>query len=111
MIHNYSKLFIVCSLIKMIKTSSSETDDFWANNIWLLVILIILSIALIIIIVIISFKIYKKYKNSNQNEKENNFVNTERSSQKYISDYDKQRKNNKKLQYKERPLIEIVEDD
>ena len=48
-------------------------------------------------------------KSANKKENENNFVNTERSSQKYISDYDKIDQNNKKIKYKQRPLKEIEE--
>ena len=37
-------------------------------------------------------------------------VNSERSSQKYISDYEKVGQNNQKIKYKQRPLREIEEE-
>ena len=110
MISNLVFLF-VCSLIEKTKSSSSNSDsNFWDDNLWLLIILIILSIALIILIVFISIKICQNYKSANKKENENNFINTERSSQKYISDYEKVGQNNQKIKYKQRPLREIEEE-
>ena len=111
MIINLIFLFL-CSLIEIIKSGSSNNTDsnFWNDNLWLFILLIILSVALIILIVFISIKIYHKFKSANKKENENNFVNTERSSQKYISDYDKLGQNNKKIKYKQRPLKEIEEE-
>ena len=43
-------------------------------------------------------------------KKKENFVDTERSSQQYISEYNKNTKKNKKIKYKERPLEEIEND-
>ena len=96
------------SLIEKIIANSLKDNDnnFWEDNIWLLVLLIIFSVGLIILIVFISIKIYRNNKKKNSQNKENNLVDTERSSQQYISEYDKNGKNNKKIQYKERPLKE-----
>ena len=106
-------LLFLCfgSLIERIKSNSTNNTEsnFWDDNLWLLILLIILSVALIILIVFISIKLYQKFKSANKKENENNFVNTERSSQKYISDYDKIDQNNKKIKYKQRPLKEIEE--
>ena len=111
MIINLLFLFFV-SLIERIKSNSTNNTEsnFWDDNLWLLILLIILSVALIILIVFISIKLYQKFKSANKKENENNFVNTERSSQKYISDYDKIDQNNKKIKYKQRPLKEIEEE-
>ena len=92
---------------KIIENSLKDNNDnFWEDNIWLIVLLIIFSVGLIILIVFISIKIYKNNKRKNSQNKENNLVDTERSSQQYISEYDKNGKNNKKIQYKERPSKE-----
>ena len=98
MIINFHFLFLF-SLIERIKSNSSNNTEsnFWEDNLWLLILLIILSVALIILIVFISIKLYQKFKSANKRENENNFVNTERSSQKYISDYDKLGENNQKI--------------
>ena len=105
-------LIFICSLIKTTESNSTSSNDstFWEDNVWLLIILIILSIALIVLIVFISIKMCRNYRAVTRQENENNFVNTERSSQKYISEYDKNGKNNKKIKYKERPLKEIEEE-
>ena len=96
---------------KIIANSLKDNNDnFWEDNIWLIVLLIIFSVGLIILIVFISIKIYKNNKRKNPQNKENNLVDTERSSQQYISEYDKNGKNNKKIQYKERPLNEREND-
>ena len=110
--NNFCFIFFIFSLIEKIRTDSSNSDEsnFWNDNIWLFVLLIILSISLVVIIIFISIKIYKKCKNSNSQENKNNFVNTERATQQYISDYDKNLQNNKKIKYKERPLKEIDEE-
>ena len=111
MIINFHFLFLF-SLIERIKSNSSNNTEsnFWEDNLWLLILLIILSVALIILIVFISIKLYQKFKSANKRENEINFVNTERSSQKYISDYDKLGENNQKIKYKQRPLKEIEEE-
>ena len=96
------------SLIEKIISNSlkDNNNNFWDDNIWLFVLLIIFSVALIIIIVFISIKMCRKNKRKNLQNKEINLVDTERSSQQYISEYDKNGKNNKKIQYKERPSKE-----
>ena len=60
----------------------------------------------IILIVFISIKIYKNSRKKTSQNKEINLVDTERASQQYISEYDKNGKNNKKIKYKERPMKE-----
>ena len=108
--NNLNKIFLILLLNKGINSNSSNNDDssFWEDNLWLLIILIILAIALIIVIVFISIKICKKVKDSNNNN--SNLIKEQRSTQKYISEYNKNGQNHKKLNYKERPLKEIEEE-
>ena len=108
--NNLNKIFLILLLNKGINSNSSNNDDssFWEDNLWLLIILIILAIALIIVIVFISIKICKKFKDSNNNN--SNLIKEQRSTQKYISEYNKNGQNHKKLNYKERPLKEIEEE-
>ena len=63
---------------------------------------------MIIIIIILVIKIYKSIQKRN-NEKANISVNTERPSQKYISNYNKERKKTNKIKYKERMIEEKEE--
>ncbi len=109
--NNLNKIFLILLLNKGINSNSSNNDDssFWEDNLWLLIILIILAIAFIIVIVFISIKICKKVKNSNNNNN-SNLIKEQRSTQKYISEYNKNGQNHKKLNYKERPLKEIEEE-
>ena len=107
----YFLFLFYCSFIEKIRANSSNDTDsnFWNDNIWLFILLIIFSVAIIVVIVVISIKIYKRFKNKNSQKKEN-FVDTERSSQQYISEYNKNTIKNKKIKYKERPLEEIEND-
>ena len=109
----YFNIFYIISIIEIVKSDSSSNTDsnFWQDNIWLIILLIIISVGLIVLIVFISIKIYKNYRQNKNQSNENNFVNTERSSQKLISDYDKNGTENKKIKYKERPMTEIKEDE
>ena len=110
--NDLKKIFLIILLNEGINSNSSNNDDtsFWEDNIWLLVLLIILIIAVIVVIVYISINLYKKFKESKNKNSNNYSVNTERSSQKYISEYDKNGHNRQKLKYKERPLKEIEEE-
>ena len=96
------------SLIEKIIANSLKDNDnnYWEDNIWLLVLLIIFSVGLIILIVFISIKIYRNSRKKTSQNKVINLVDTERASQQYISEYDKNGKNNKKIKYKERPMKE-----
>ena len=102
------KIIFFYSLICEIKSNFSADDsDFWDNNIWLIILLIVFSIALIILIILVTIKICKKCKiknnKINNNENQKNFVNTERETQKYSSDYVNNSQNSTKLKYKQRP--------
>ena len=95
---------------KSIKSSidlrkSEEQSEFWEENIWLFIILIIIVIILLIILIFLSIKIYKILKKNKI--KNNDMINTESSSYKYISEYNKRK--TKKLKYNERKM-EIKEE-
>ena len=109
----YFIIIYIISFIEIIKSDSSSNNDsyFWKDNIWLIILLIIISVGLIILIVFISIKIFKNCRRNKKPNNENISVNTERSSQKLVSDYDKNGRNNKKIKYKERPMEEIKEDE
>ena len=81
-----------------------EENDFWEEKyIWLFIILIIILILLFVIIVLLLIKIYTKIKKGiNRNQNKENLVNSERSSQKYISEYNPKKKKIKILKYKTR---------
>ena len=85
-----------------------EEDYFSEQNIWIIILLIIILVILIIVIIILIIKIYKSIQKRN-NEKANISVNTERPSQKYISNYNKKRKKINKMKYKERMIEEKEE--
>jgi len=83
----YFQLFIIIAkeIITNPLRNNREKNDFWENNIWLFILLIIIIIILIALIILIIFKIYQSIKKE-KNKKENEMVNSERSSQKYISE-------------------------
>lgn len=85
-----------------------EKNEFWEEEyIWLLILLIIFLIILIVFIVILLIKICTKIKKGiNKNPNQENMVNSESSSQNYISEYNKKKTKIKKLKYKTR----VIED-
>ena len=87
---------------------NNDEYDFWEENTWLIVLLIIVMIVLIIIIVILIIKIFKsaRKKNKNNKKKKSKIIDSQRASQKYNSDYNKNTKEIKKYKYKERMIEE-----
>jgi competence protein ComGC len=87
---------------------NNDEYDFWEENTWLIVLLIIVMIVLIIIIVILIIKIFTsaRKKNKNNKKKKSKIMDSQRASQKYNSDYNKNTKEIKKYKYKERMIEE-----